>query len=463
MVKTRIAPSPTGDPHIGTAYTALFNFAFARKNNGKFLLRIEDTDRQRLVPGAQEQIIAALTWLGLSFDDGPYKQSDRLELYQKRSKELVEKGQAYYCNCTLQRLEELRKKQQEKGEVSRYDRKCRNDPPRPAEGGSFVVRLKVPLEGETSFEDLIRGMIRFQNKDIDDAVLLKSDGWPTYHLAVVTDDSDMKITHVIRAEEWLSSTPKHVLIYKALGLVLPVYAHLPLLRNKDKSKISKRKNPVSLDWFRQEGFLPQALLNYLALMGWSMPGGKEIFGLEEFVENFDFKRVDPTGPIFDLEKLTWLNGEWIRLLTADTLADRLKDYTSQDREKILKVLPLVKERIKKLSEFNSLTNYFFSEEIDLNKDLIIQKGRNKTETASLLKKIEVSFTQLTNWDKGKIEEVLTNQVSANPSWSKTDIFQTVRAAVTGTLASPPLPETLETIGKEKILSRLASAAETLKV
>ena len=456
MVRTRIAPSPTGDPHIGTAYSALFNFAFAKKSKGRFILRIEDTDRTRLVPEAEGKIIESLKWLGLVWDEGPFRQSERLELYQKAAEELVEKGAAYRCNCSVERLEKLRKEQQAKGLVPRYDGKCRNNPP--AGGGQGVVRLKVPSEGETSFEDLIRGKITFKNKDIDDAVLLKSDGWPTYHLAVVVDDTDMKITHVIRAEEWLSSTPKHLLLYQAFGKKPPFFAHLPLLRNRDKSKISKRKNSVSLIWYKEQGYLPEALLNCLGLMGWSMPDEREKFSLKEFVEHLDLKRVDPTGPVFDIQKLDWLNGTWIRSLPARELARRLKDYTSQNAADIEMVLPLIYERMKKLSEFDSLTGFFFKDQ-PLSKEPLLEVGGSEEETRQRLTEVLRLYQKL-GWEAVTLEEK-TRQLVESKDWKKADLFMLIRIAATSSKISPPLFQTLAILGKEKTLKRLQAAAGLL--
>ena len=435
-VRTRIAPSPTGDPHIGTAYTALFNYAYAKKNKGKFILRIEDTDRTRLVAQSEERIIDSLRWLGLAWDEGPYRQSERLGLYQEDAADLVKKGAAYRCNCTAERLDQVRKKQQAKGEVPHYDKKCRLDPPKE---GPFVTRLKVPEEGETSFEDSIRGKITFKNQNIDDAVILKSDGWPTYHLAAVVDDSDMKISHVIRAEEWLSSTPKHVLLYEVLNRQLPIFAHLPLLRNPDKSKISKRKNPVSISWYKDQGYLPEALLNYLSLMGWSMPDSREKFTLKEFIENFDLGRVDPAGPVFDLRKLDWLNGEWIRALSIEELATRLKDYADVDESGIKRILPLVQDRLKKLSDFNELTSYFYQAEVNIDPNQIIPKGQNADDTKKVLKNLEDSLSGIKKWDRGAIEKVLQKKPE-ELGWSKTDLFQTLRYVETGNRAAPPLFE-----------------------
>jgi len=470
--RVRIAPSPTGDPHIGTAYTALFNWAFARKNKGKFILRIEDTDQSRLVAGSEEKIYEALEWLGLIADEGPtqggglgpYRQSERLDLYKKYADELVGKGKAYWCDCSPERLKKLREEQQEKGLLPHYDGKCRRNPPQTKE--NIVVRLKVPREGETSFEDAVRGKITFKNADIDDQVLLKSDGFPTYHLANVVDDHLMEITNVIRGEEWPSSTGKHVLLYQAFGWTMPSFAHLPLLRNPDRSKLSKRKNPVSILWYRDQGYLPEALLNFLALMGWSMPGDKEIFGLDEFVKEFDLKRIDPAGPIFDTQKLDWLNGEYIRAFDQTELIERLikGGFTKRSKEEIVRILPLVKERMKKLTDFGELTGYFFDQEITLDNEALLKISKhNRAETAAALEDTHQGFEKLgsENWVTDDLEEVLEGK-QKELSWNKTDLFQTVRLACSGSTRTPPLGETLAAIGKDKVLMRLAKASEKLK-
>src|SRR3972149_751620 len=465
-VRTRIAPSPTGSPHIGTAYAALFNYCFAKQNSGDFVLRIEDTDRARLVEGSEEEIYEALKWLGLEPDEspkkegkfGPYRQSERLAIYRQQLENLVKEGKAYYCDCSPDRLEKLRKEQLSRGEAPHYDQKCRQEPPKKI--NKVVVRLAVPQTGETVVEDKIHGKVVFQNNLIDDQVLLKSDGYPTYHLASVVDDHLMEISHVIRAEEWLSSTPKHVLLYQAFGWNLPEFAHLPLLRNPDRSKISKRKNPVAINFYREQGYLPEALLNFLGLMGWSMPDGREIFSLDEMVKNFTFERVDPSGPVFDIDKLSWLNGEYIRKLSDRQLLERLKPYTKYSPEQVLKVVPLVKERLKKLSEFNSLTSYFFEEQIDFDPKLAVIKNHSE-ETVKIYEDIKQTFTGLEPWDKNSLEKALEVKPQEY-GVSKTELFQSIRGTVTGGLTSPPLYDTLEMIGKERVVSRIGTAVEELK-
>ncbi|MDE3076502.1 MAG: glutamate--tRNA ligase, partial [Chloroflexota bacterium] len=310
-VRLRVAPSPTGDPHVGTAWQALFDLAFVRRQGGRFVLRIEDTDRARSTPDSEEAIYHSLRWLGLNWDEGPdvggpygpYRQSERLPLYRRCAEQLVEQGDAYYCTCSPQRLDALRRQQMANKQPPGYDRHCRELGLRPRSDESYVIRMKIPPQGDSVVPDLIRGDLRRPYKDSDDQVILKSDGFPTYHLAVVVDDHEMRISHVVRGEDWIPSLPKHELLYRYLGWPLPQFAHTPLLRNPDRSKVSKRKNPTSLLWYERQGYLPQAMLNFLALLGWSMPDGRELFTFEDVVESFSFDRVVTSGPVFAMDKL----------------------------------------------------------------------------------------------------------------------------------------------------------------
>lgn len=470
-VRTRIAPSPTGSPHIGTAYAALFNYCFAKKNNGDFVLRIEDTDRTRFVEGSEKEIIESLSWLGLNPDEspfeggkfGPYRQSERLEIYKEHAQKLIDSGKAYFCNCTSERLEKLREDQQSRKELPHYDRKCRFDPPKNTE--NTVIRLSVPDEGTTIVADQIRGEVEFQNSGIDDQVLIKSDGFPTYHLASVVDDHLMEISHVIRAEEWLSSTPKHVLLYQAFGWEVPVFVHLALLRNPDRSKISKRKNPVSLTFYKDQGYLPEALVNFLGLMGWSMPDDQEIFSLSEMISAFSFDRLDVAGPVFDIQKLDWLNGEYIRKIPDDKLARRIVEgkFTKYTKEQVQQKLYLVKERMKRLTDFDPQTKYFF-EPVSVEPSFISSaSGLNYEGTVSWLKSTQEIFagTAPTNWKSKTLEESLEKkreELGAN----KTKYFQTIRASVSGSIATPPLGQTLEAIGKDKTESQIEEAIKNLE-
>lgn len=373
--RVRIAPSPTGDPHVGTAYMALFDYAYAHKGGGRFILRIEDTDQARYNPESEQRIYDALHWLGLQWDEGPdiggpyapYRQSERLPTYQEYANRLLTDGHAYYCFCTRERLEAVRKAQEAAKQPPKYDRHCLRLTPlevegRLASGQSRVVRLRMPDSGETTFYDLARGDVHFRNDLQDDQVLLKSDGFPTYHLAVVVDDHLMGITLVVRGEEWISSTPKHVVLYDALGWPRPGFVHMPLMRNADKSKISKRKNHTSLEWYRAQGFLPAAMRNYLALQGWSMPDGRETFSLEEFIASFTWDRVALGGPIFDLKRLDDLNGQYLRALSPDEFIATVDPWLpGVDPGVMLQIVPLVQSRFNRLSEFPRLAGFFFAE------------------------------------------------------------------------------------------------------
>ncbi|MBM4082603.1 MAG: glutamate--tRNA ligase, partial [Planctomycetes bacterium] len=373
-VRVRIAPSPTGDPHVGTASMTLFNYVFAKRHGGKFVLRIEDTDLTRSTRESEEAIFRELRWFGLKWDEGPdvggpyapYRQSERVDIYKQHARQLVDKGEAYHCFCTPERLEQVRKAQQAAKQNPAYDGQCRRLPREDAEarvkaGERHVIRLAVPDDGETTFSDRLRGNITFPNAQIDDQVLLKSDGFPTYHLANVVDDHLMKISHVIRAEEWLSSTPKHVLLYKAFGWDMPTFVHMPILRNPKRGKISKRDGVdyFAISFYRKQGYLPEALANFLGLMGGSLESGEEVFDVDTMARGFSWDRVKTTAPVFDLEKLEWLNGVYIRSLTPDQLTDRLlagyTKRTAEDRVRLVKIAPLVKERLKTLSEFDDMT------------------------------------------------------------------------------------------------------------
>ncbi|OGC37708.1 glutamate--tRNA ligase [candidate division WWE3 bacterium RBG_19FT_COMBO_53_11] len=469
-VKTRIAPSPTGAPHVGTAYVALFNWAFARQNKGKFLLRIEDTDRARFVPQAESQILEALNWLGLSWDEGPFRQSERLPIYLEHAEDLIKKDHAYYCFCSETRLEDVRQKAQKEGLPPRYDRFCRKLDPKIAAGRAkkekFVVRLKVPEEGTTSFADLIRGEIHFENKVLDDQVLIKSDGYPTYHLAVVVDDHQMGVTHVLRGEEWISSTPKHILLYQAFGWDLPKFAHFPVLREASRAKLSKRHGAVGILEFKEEGYLPEALLNFLALLGWSHPQGKEIFSLDDFAEKFDLRRISTTAPVFDREKLDWMNGEYIRQLGTRQLGIRLKEYLKEyrgmeiDPDILERIAPLVRERIKKLGELEALAGFFFTDVAWTKEELLGggESGGSASEKLSAAAEILEGFTV---WETKKLEEKVRG-LAQEKKWEAPALFMLLRVAVTGQTVSPPLFECMEVLGKEKTVSRIKGALKILE-
>ncbi len=475
-VRTRIAPSPTGIAHIGTAYIGLLNYAFARANSGKFVLRIEDTDRKRYLKGAETVIFAALHWLGLDYDEGPdiggpfapYTQSERLKIYKQLAEQLLDQDKAYYCFCSAAKLEEMRKRQQQQGKPPMYDESCRKLDPKNAKKRAttekHVIRLKVRKEGTTSWNDLIRGKISFENNRIDDQVLLKSDGYPTYHLAVVADDHLMEISHVIRGEEWISSTPKHIMLYQAFGWTPPEFAHTPLLRNPDRSKLSKRRNPVSILWYKEQGYLPEALVNYLCLMGWSHPKGKDKFPLEEFISNFSLDRIKTTAPVFDLGKLQWLNSVYIRDTDERTLLKLLKPYTPKTATQILirRLLPLVRERIHLLSEFRDQTEFFVAKPKIAQAAILAQSKHSKAETEAKLLEFAklIGTVPIKRFQATQLEEEARRLTGDN--WSPTKLFMTVRLALTGKTATPPLFDIIEILGKKETLERLRDVINKLK-
>lgn len=460
MVRTRIAPSPTGeDLHIGSIHTALINWTIAKKNGGQFIVRIEDTDQERLVKGSEEKMLDTLKKFGLDYDEGPdkeglcgpYRQSERLETYEIYVNELLEKDFAYYCFCSKERLDKLRKQQIVEKKMPRYDKYClknvKDGKERAGSGEKYVIRLNVKPKQTIEFEDLIRGKISFQSENIDDQVLIKSDGYPTYHLAVVVDDHLMKITHVIRGEEWISSTPKHIILYEAFGWDKPLYAHTPLLRDKNKAKLSKRKNPVWASWYIEQGYLPRAILNYLALMGWSHPKQKEIFTIDEFIKVFDLKDMSPVGPAFDPIKLEWLSGEHIRILENEDLKSRIVSFIGDkyDVEIISKTIPLIKERIKKLSEYLPLCEFFFKEPEKYEMDLKTHKN--------IIEKIHNELSKIDDWKANKIGEVML-ALAEKEKIKISDFFMTLRVAISGKKITPPLNESMEILGKKECLKRL---------
>jgi len=456
MVRTRIAPSPTGNPHIGTIYQALFNYAFAKRHKGTFVVRIEDTDRVRFVEGAEDKLYSSLDWFGLVEDESPrkggefapYKQSERLELYKKYAEQLVREDKAYYCDCTPERLDEVRKKMQSEKRTPMYDGHCRELGKK-----SGVIRLKI-IPGQTyTWRDGVRGEITFETskgKDplIDDQVLLKSDGFPTYHLAVVVDDHLMKITQAVRGEEWIPSTAKHVILYHYLGWEkeMPLFHHTPLLRNPDKSKLSKRHGHTDVTWYREEGFLPEAIINFLGLMGWTHPEEKEIFSLDEFIHLFDLKDIRVVGPIFDLTKLTWMNGEYIRSMPIDELIKVIKSYypdatfSSIDDEKLGKIVVLAQSRIDTLKQFEPLIKHFFPKSL-----FYTDSEEDKAIALSLREELE----KVSNWETDTILEAL--RVVLKKHSIRMPVLYTI---ITGQERGLPLPESLKIIGKEEVLSRL---------
>ncbi|MEE2903976.1 MAG: glutamate--tRNA ligase [Myxococcota bacterium] len=473
-VRVRIGPSPTGEPHVGTAYIALFNLAFARQQGGKFVLRIEDTDRERSKLEWEKQIMEGLRWLGLEWDEGPdkggphgpYRQSERGDIYREYVQKLIDSGHAYRCFCTKERLDELREKQRAEKTTVGYDRHCRDlsaDEIRAKLDANvpYVVRMKMPLDGETIVNDRLRGQVTIANDQVDDQVLLKSDGFPTYHLANVVDDHLMKITHVIRAEEWINSTPKHVVLYNMFGWEPPVFIHMPLLRNPDKSKISKRKNPVSILDYQQRGFLPPAVLNYLAMLGWTMPDGKELFSLDEFVANFTWDRMHLGGPIFDLEKLTWLNGRYFREEMTDSDLISHLEKTVFTRERLEALVPLMRGRIDVTEQFLPATQYFYCGDLEFDPTLLKPKKRTYKELRKAFEGFADELDRQLNFTPDALEAFARAYIERK-EWSGRDFFMPLRIALTGSKATPPLFDTMAIMGRALTRRRLRAAITLLK-
>ncbi len=500
-IRTRFAPSPTGYLHVGSLRTALYAYLFAKHNEGDFILRIEDTDKARYVEGSIENLVKILDSMGLAYDEGvtldkdekiaqkgdfgPYMQSERLEIYQKYVDELIENGFAYYCFCTKERLEEMRKNQQIQKQAPMYDGKCQNLSQAEvqkllAEKTPYVVRFKVPKEGFVEFKDLVYKKIRIENKTIDDQVIMKSDGFPTYHLANVVDDHLMKISHVIRGEEWLPSTPKHILLYRAFGWEAPEFAHLPLLLNSDKSKLSKRQGDVAVEDFLKLGYLPEALLNFVLLLGWNPKTEEEIFSFAEMIKRFDLSGVNKAGAIFNTEKLDWINGMYIRkmdlgeltklcvpfLIEAKLIEKNDTRYKIQDTnefvdfEYLKKVIALEQERMKKVSEIGESVKFIFSDKLSYEKELLIWK---KMATSDAKNNLQLVFEELNNIDQNNFQgerllEILNNLVEKN-ELKRGEVFWPLRVALTGLKGSPGPFEIAEVLGKEKALQRISFAIE----
>jgi glutamyl-tRNA synthetase len=476
--RVRIAPSPTGDPHVGTAYIGLLNYLFATQRGGQFVLRIEDTDRTRFVSTSEQMIFDALKWVGLTWQEGPdvggpygpYRQSERTEIYREHVEILLANGTAYKSFETAEELEAMRQSQIAAKMPPRYNGAHRELTPEQiaafeAEGRPYTVRLKVPPSGSTTFRDELRGEITFDHNNVDDQVLMKSDGFPTYHLANVVDDHLMHITDVIRAEEWISSTPKHVLLYNAFGWELPKFWHMPLLRNIDKSKISKRKNPVSLNYYRESGYLPQAMLNFLGLMGGGMAQPTEqeivskglntkegdIFSLAEMIEKYDFARISLGGPVFDLVKLKWLNGEYIRKQSPDEFFATLRSTLFSD-DYLRAVGSLIQTRIENIGQFGDMTGFLFSDNVMPPDAVWIPKKREPADTIKFAEE-QLTTLEASAWDLDSITAALKALGEAK-EWSVKENFMLLRAILTGSTTSPPLVESLIVFGKARTLDRM---------
>ncbi|NJD21106.1 MAG: glutamate--tRNA ligase [Melioribacter sp.] len=480
-VRVRFAPSPTGYLHVGGLRTALYNYLFARKNNGKFVLRIEDTDRSRYVEGAVENLISALKWCGLDFDEGPqvggnfgpYLQSQRLDMYQKYIQELIIRGDAYYCFCTQERLEELKKEQQkQKLPQAKYDKHCLLLSKSQIENNiankiPFVVRLNVRPNQKIIFDDIIRSHVEFDSNNVDDQVLIKSDGYPTYHFANVVDDHLMEISHVIRGEEWLSSTPKHVLLYDSFGWDRPIFAHLPLLLNPDRSKLSKRQGDVAVEDYRTKGFLKEALVNFVALLGWNAGDDKEFYLMNELIENFSLERVNKSGAIFDIEKLNWLNAEHLRKKTNNEILTMLKksiqqsEFTNQNYsdEFLLSIIGAMKERVSFIKEFITNCQYFYTAPMEYEQKSIEKNW--SSETPNHLRKIRDAFINLSNPAKEDFELELTN-VATELNIGKGKLIHPLRLSISGISTGPGVFDIVSILGKEEVVKRIDTALEKIK-
>lgn len=487
MIKTRFAPSPTGYLHVGGLRTALYSYLYAKKNGGKFLLRIEDTDRERYVADGVDNILKSLYWAGIVPDEGvvmgkdgeigetgkngPYTQSERLPIYRKHADSLLEAGNAYFCFCTPERLTELREQQTAKKLPTGYDGHCLALDPvetkkRVDAGERCVVRLKMPKSGETIFTDMIRGEVRFKNELVDDQVLMKSDGYPTYHFAVVVDDHLMEITHIIRGEEWISSVPKHLQIYKYFGWEVPQMAHLPLLLNPDKSKLSKRQGDVAVEDYMKKGYLPEALVNFVAFLGWNPGTEKELYTLDELVEDFDFSKVGKTGAVFNVDKLNWFNKQYLKNLSNKELVKLAQPWLVEagidaNNKVVEKAAGLERERITVLSELPEAIKFIFKLP-GYTADLLVWKKSSAEEVKKILPTLAefMNTISVQDWNKEKLEEKIKEWVG-QMGYSTGSVLWPMRAALSGQENSPGPFEIAEVLGKEAVLERIALAIKKL--
>ena len=472
-VRTRIAPSPTGDPHVGTAYIALFNYCFAKQLGGKFILRIEDTDQTRSTPESEQAIYDSLRWMGLDWDEGPdvggdfgpYRQSERKNDYAQYAELLIEKGHAFRCYRTAEELDALREGLKEQGvdrALKPYDlaMPAGEVAKREAADAPYVIRMNVPVNGKVEIADMLRGTMELDWDQVDAQILLKSDGMPTYHLANVVDDHQMQITHVLRGEEWINSAPKHKLLYEYFGWDMPELCHLPLLRNPDKTKLSKRKNPTSILYYQRMGYLPEALLNYLGRMGWSMPDESEKFTLQQMLDNFDIKRVSLGGPIFDVEKLSWLNGLWIREdLNCQQLADRLHDW-ALNRDYMMQILPHAQKRMETLSDFVPLAAFFASGQLPI-KEQDFAEG--KLQGDDLMQALQFALWRLEaqrNWQRDDIFAAMKGLADSLDIKVK-DFFAPLFIAIAGTTASVSVIDSMTILGPDMSRARVRHALNLL--
>ena len=471
-IRCRFAPAPSGSLHVGSAHTALFNWLFARHHGGVFVLRVEDTDPERVVPGGIQSVQAALSWLGLDWDEGPgvegpfgpYVETQRFDLHRQVAHRFLEQGHAYRCYCTPEELAERRRQQESRGEPPGYDGRCRRlgDAERAAfeaEGRPWAVRFAVPEGRDVEFHDLVRGDVRFANADLRDFIILRSDATPTYLLASGIDDHLMEMTHVIRGEDLVPSTPRQILMFEALGAEHPQYAHLPLILGPDRAKLSKRHGAVAVEEFRDRGYLPEAMVNYLALLGWSPGGDQEVLAVPELIARFDIAAVSHHPSTFDVEKLTWMNGHYIRQLPPGELAERLIPALEARDVPVApavvgEAVPLIQERMSTLAEAGELLGFLFADvepDAEARKQIATVDPEYLREAASRLEAVE-------EWTVEEIKSVL-DDLAASAGLNRTRGWQPIRAAVTGRRVSPPLPESMELLGKERTLERLRRAAE----
>lgn len=470
---TRFAPSPTGYMHIGSLRTALFNYLYARQNDGNFLLRIEDTDQNRFVPGAEQNLIDVLNTMGLKPDGKIERQSDRLKKYKKAAEHLIKEKKAYYCFCSTERLDQLRSEQQANKQVPKYDRHCctlseEEINKKIKEGQNYVIRFKIPDNEIIKAEDKVYGKISVKSEDLDDLVILKSDGYPTYHLANIIDDHAMEITHVIRGEEWLPSLPKHILLYQAFGYNLPTFVHLPLLLNPDKSKLSKRQGDVAVEDFLSKGYLKQALINYVAMLGWNPGNDQEFFSMEELIKEFSIEKINKAGAVFDINKLNWYNSEYVRQILENkneeykTLLNTTAEFLTNFKDRADEVLKLFGSRVDYLAQLDEMTS-FLHELPNYNSEELIFKKSDLNKTKQGLKLAFDKLEQIENkdWDKEYLHIQLEKLVN-DSEYSPGDVFWPLRVAVSGLQKSPPPAEIMEFLKKEESLNRINKALDKLK-
>ena len=489
-VRVRFAPSPTGYVHIGSLRTALYDYLYAKNKGGKYILRIEDTDRNRYVEDAMENLVNSLLWAGIEHDEGiflengeivqkgeygPYIQSERLDIYKKHIDELIEKGYAYYCFCTKDRLDKVREEQKESGQTPMYDRHCRSidideAKKRVESGEEYTIRMKVPDNRDVTFNDVVKGMITINTKEVDDQVLIKSDGFPTYHFAVVVDDHLMKISHVVRGDEWLVSTPKQVLLYEAFGWDIPEFIHLPTVLNKDKKKLSKRQGDVSVEDFKVKGYLPEALVNYLALVGWSPESNKEVFTMEELISEFSFERVSKTGGVFDKDKLNWINGQHIRNTDIDELTELAIPYlldggyiTNDDVENryswIKTMVTALQERISYMGEIPNKAEFFFNNEIKPENEEALEMLKGE-QVPELLKAFKEELEGIEEIDE-EFAKSIFNVLKKKTGVKGKNLFMPIRVAMTGQSHGPDMVNIFLVLGKQNSLSRIEYVEKNL--